>query len=101
MALTLFFLDHPDVNGLFNVGSGQARSWNAVARALFAATGQPGVVDYTAMPDELRGKYQYYTCADMTKLKAAGCRVGGTPLAEAVDDYVQNYLDPGAYLEAD
>ena len=101
VALTLFFLDHPEVNGLFNVGSGQARSWNAVARALFAATGQPGVIDYVAMPDDLQGKYQYYTCADMTKLNAAGCMAECTPLAEAVGDYVQNYLHPGAYLEAD
>ena len=101
VALTLFFLDHPTVNGLFNVGSGQARSWNAVARALFAATGQPGVIDYIAMPDELRDKYQYYTCADMTKLKAAGGTLRCTLLEAAVQDYVRNYLRTGAYLESD
>ena len=101
VALTLFFLDHPAVNGLFNIGTGQARSWNAVARALFAATGHAGVIDYIAMPDELRDKYQYYTCADMTKLQAAGCTWRCTPLEEAVADYVRNYLRTGVCLEAD
>jgi ADP-L-glycero-D-manno-heptose 6-epimerase len=101
VAMTLFFLDHPEVNGLFNIGTGQARAWKDVAGALFAAAGKPGTIEYIPMPDDLQGKYQYYTCADMTKLQAAGCEVRCTPLEEAVDDYVQNYLRPGAFLEAD
>ena len=97
--MTLFFLDHPDLNGLYNIGTGQARSWNDVAGALFAATGQPGVIDYIDMPSELRGKYQYYTCADTAKLKTVGAPAAAFTLEEAVADYVQNYLAKAAYLE--
>ncbi len=100
-AMTLFFLDHPQFNGLYNIGTGQSRSWNDVAGALFAATGQPGVIDYIAMPDELQGKYQYYTCADTAKLNAAGAPGATFTLEEAVADYVRHHLATGACLEAD
>ncbi|MBL0715803.1 MAG: ADP-glyceromanno-heptose 6-epimerase [Desulfosarcina sp.] len=100
-AMTLFFLEHPEVSGLFNIGTGQARTWNDVAGALFAATAKPGEIDYIPMPEELQGQYQYYTCADMAKLQASGCEVAGTSLEDAVADYVQNYLGPEAFLASD
>ncbi len=98
-AMTLFFLDHPEINGLYNIGTGRARSWNDVAGALFAATDLPEAIDYIDMPEELQGKYQYYTCADMTKFKNAGGPGTVFTLEAAVNDYVRNYLAVDAYLE--
>jgi ADP-L-glycero-D-manno-heptose 6-epimerase len=98
VAMTLFFLDHPAIGGIFNIGTGRARSWNDVAAALFQAAKQPLDIDYIPMPEALRGKYQYYTCADLTKLQAAGWTTACRPLEEAVDDYVRHYLAPEAYL---
>ncbi len=100
-AMTLFFLDHPEINGLFNIGTGEARSWNGVARALFAATGQTAAIDYIDMPHELRGKYQYYTCADTAKLEAVGAPGAAFTLEAAVADYVQNYLATASHLAAE
>ena len=98
VAMTLYFLERPEIGGLFNIGTGRAQSWNDVAAALFKAAGRPLNIDYIPMPAELRGKYQYYTCADLTKLQAAGWSTPCRPLAEAVDDYVRHYLAPDATL---
>ena len=84
-----------DVGGVFNVGTGQARTWNALARGVFAAMGREPQIEYVDMPDTLRGKYQYYTCADLKKLEARGCDVGFRPLEDGITDYVQNYLMKG------
>ena len=101
VAMTLFFLDHPEINGLFNIGTGKARTWTDVAGALFAAAGQPGNIEYIPMPDGLQSNYQYYTCADISKLQTVGCTHRCMALEGAVADYVRNYLCSGAYLEAD
>lgn len=92
--MTLFFLDHPEVNGIFNIGGGEARTWNEVAAALFQATGKPVDIEYIPMPEGLRGKYQYYTCADMTKLRIAGCAHAPMTLETAVGEYATDYLKP-------
>ena len=96
--MTLFFLDNPDVGGLFNIGTGCARSWDDLAKAVFAAMGKAPAIDYVDMPETLRDKYQYFTQADIAKLRAAGCTTSTTPLEEAVKDYVQNYLMKDEYL---
>lgn len=96
--LTLALAENPDVGGLYNVGSGEANTWLTLARALFAALGREPKIEFIPMPEELRGKYQYYTRADITRLRAACPQVALTPLAEAVRDYVQNYLVPGRHL---
>ena len=96
--MTLFFLDNPDLGGLYNIGAGAARSWNDLAGAVFAAMGREPVIDYVDMPDALRDKYQYFTQADISKLRDAGCAVPTTPLEDAVKDYVQNYLMKDDYL---
>jgi ADP-L-glycero-D-manno-heptose 6-epimerase len=98
VAMSLFFLDRPDLAGIFNVGTGQARSWNDLAAAVFAAMGRPAAIDYIEMPDILRDKYQYYTCAEMAKLRAAGYDRPTMPMEEAVQDYVQKYLAQGQHL---
>ncbi len=92
VALTLHFLEHPEVSGLFNCGTGQARSWNDLAHAVFAAMGREPNIHYIDMPAELQGKYQYFTQADMAKAKRTGYDTPFTSLEDGVKDYVQEYL---------
>ena len=96
--MTLFFLDNPKVNGLFNIGTGKARSWNDMVKAIFAAMDKGVNIEYIEMPENLRSQYQYFTEADMTKLSNAGYKKQTTTLETAVKDYVQNYLRTGEYL---
>jgi ADP-L-glycero-D-manno-heptose 6-epimerase len=96
--MTLFFLEHLESNGIFNIGTGQARSWNDLANALFMALGKPANISYLDMPEHIRPRYQYYTCAENAKLKAAGYGKAATTLEEAIKDYVQGYLLPGKHL---
>ena len=98
VAMTLFFLDRPEVCGLFNVGTGQARSWNDLARALFAAMDREVNIEIIEMPDAIRKQYQYHTCAEIGKIQAAGYTRPLLPLAQAVHDYVTGYLIPGKHL---
>lgn len=84
--------------GLFNVGSGTARTWLDLAQAIFAALGREPRIEFVDMPVELRDRYQYHTCADVTKLRASGYVARFTPLEDAVKDYVQQYLLPGRFL---
>lgn len=96
--MTLFFLDNPDANGIYNVGTGVARSWNDVAAALFQAMAKEGTIEYFDMPESLCDKYQYHTCANIGKLRAAGCTHVCMSLEESIADYVRNYLAPGRRL---
>lgn len=96
--MTLFFLENNHAAGLFNVGSGVANTWNNLAAAIFGALGKSPEIDYVEMPDSIKDKYQYYTCAHMSKIRKAGYTKGVTPLADAVKDYVTNYLVSGKRL---
>ena len=96
--MTLFFYDNPDVNGIYNVGTGSARSWNDLAKAVFAAMGREPKIEYIDMPGHLKGKYQYFTQADISKIKYAGYANPITKMEDAVKDYVQNYLAKDEYL---
>ncbi len=87
-----WLLEHPEINGIFNLGRGQAQSWNELARAVFAAMEKPLALDYIDMPEAIREKYQYFTQADMNRLKARGCPAQSSNLADSVADYVRNYL---------
>jgi ADP-L-glycero-D-manno-heptose 6-epimerase len=98
VAMTLFFQDHPEINGLFNVGSGKARSWNDLAGALFGALNREPVIEYIEMPDSIRDQYQYHTCAEMGKIRDAGYSQPTLSLEDAVSDYVNHYLIPGKHL---
>jgi ADP-L-glycero-D-manno-heptose 6-epimerase len=93
--MTIHFADGaPAAGGLYNLGSGEANTWLTLARAIFAALGREPNIEFIDMPEVLRGKYQYYTRADISKLRATGYTRPLTPLGEAVRDYVQNYLGP-------
>ncbi len=97
--MTLHFAETaPTAGGLYNLGSGEANTWLALTRALFAALGREPAINFIDMPEILRGKYQYFTQADIGKLRATGYQRPMTPLAEAVRDYVQNHLVPNRKL---
>jgi ADP-L-glycero-D-manno-heptose 6-epimerase len=90
--MMLWLFDHPAVNGLFNIGSGRARSFADLAAAVYAALGREPRIDYVDTPAEIRDKYQYFTEARMERLRAAGYDRPVTPLEDGVRDYVQCYL---------
>ena len=94
----LWLLDTPDVSGLFNLGTGVARSYLDLAHAVCDAAGMPRRVEFVPMPDALRGQYQSYTCADMTRLRDAGYGGQFTPLEEGVRRYVSLLGSPDPYL---
>ena len=95
----LWLYDHPDISGLFNVGSGQARSYNDLARAMFTAAGKPARIEYIDMPDSLRARYQNFTEARMERLRQAGYTTPFTSLEDGVTAYITNYLaKPDPYV---
>jgi len=94
----MYFYKHPEVGGIYNIGTGKAQSWNEVARAMFKALKCEGEIEYVEMPEILKGKYQYFTEADLKKLRKAGCKHEFMTLEQSVADYVQNYLLKEAYL---
>ncbi|MFZ4525299.1 MAG: ADP-glyceromanno-heptose 6-epimerase [Chlorobium sp.] len=89
--IMLWLLENP-VAGIFNVGSGEARSFKDLATATFLALGKQPVIDYVPMPETLRDKYQYYTCADITKLRQAGFVESLVSIEDGILEYVQRYL---------
>ena len=79
--------------GIFNVGTGQARSFRDLVTAMFGALGRPPEIEYVDMPVAIRDRYQYFTQANVEKLRRAGYNGGFTPLEEAVSRYVGRHLD--------
>ncbi len=98
VAVTVDLAQKTGGGGLFNIGSGVPKTWLALAHAIFAALGREPAIDFIEMPESLRPKYQYFTCADLTKLRAAGHSTAFMALEEAVRDYVRNYLMPNRKL---
>jgi ADP-L-glycero-D-manno-heptose 6-epimerase len=96
--MTLHLAGSEKAGGLYNVGSGVARTWVDLGRAIFSALRSEPEIEFIDMPESIRGQYQYYTCADISKLRRTGYRRKQTPLEEAVHDYVTNYLVPGRRL---
>ena len=89
--MTLFFLDRKDKNGIYNVGSGKARTWNDLVAALFKSMGEPLNIEYINLPKHLKDKYQYFTEARLEKIKNAGYNKTITLLENGVNEYV-DYL---------
>ncbi len=88
----LWLLDNPEVSGLFNLGSGRARSFAELAGAVFAALDQPEQIKYVVTPKALRERYQYFTEAKMNRLTEAGYQAPFTPLEHGVAHYLRDYL---------
>lgn len=91
--ITVWLYDNPNVNGIFNCGTGKARTWVDLAKAIFAGMRKEPIIEFVEMPLHLQDKYQYHTEAEMSKLRNAGCDIKFLPLEEAVEDYVRTYLD--------
>ncbi|MGH9468187.1 MAG: ADP-glyceromanno-heptose 6-epimerase [Terriglobales bacterium] len=89
VALTAWFYDHPQASGLYNLGSGRARTWNDLVALVFAAIDRPPQVEYIPMPENVRAAYQYDTCADLSRLRAAGCTLAPRSLEDGVREYMQ------------
>jgi ADP-L-glycero-D-manno-heptose 6-epimerase len=91
--VVMWLLSAPSVSGIFNVGTGNARSFRDLMLAAYAALGRPPNIRYVDMPPSIRDSYQYFTQADVGRLQHAGYNGGFTALEEAVGQYVKGYLD--------
>ena len=89
----MWLLATPSVSGIFNVGTGKARSFKDVMLAAHAALGAAPKIEYVEMPEAIRGSYQYFTQAEVDRLQRAGYNGGFTGLEQAVETYVKGYLD--------
>jgi ADP-L-glycero-D-manno-heptose 6-epimerase len=97
-----WFLQHPEANGIFNVGTGQARTWNDLANAVFTAMGREPDIRYVPLPEALKASYQYHTQADLTRLRAVGCDVPFRSLERGVSEYVREHLmQPDPWLRSE
>jgi ADP-L-glycero-D-manno-heptose 6-epimerase len=90
--VVLWFLYHPEVNGIFNLGTGKARTYKEMAEAVFYAVDKKPRIEYVPTPETIRGSYQYFKEADISKLKNVGCDVPFHSLEDGVEEYVRNYL---------
>jgi ADP-L-glycero-D-manno-heptose 6-epimerase len=88
----IWLYENPSVNGLFNIGTGKARSFKDLATSTFKANGKEPKINYIDMPESLRDKYQYYTQAEMSKLREAGYTKPFTELEDGITKYVKDYL---------
>jgi ADP-L-glycero-D-manno-heptose 6-epimerase len=89
----MWLLATPSVSGLFNVGTGKARSFRDLMTAAYAAFGAKPNIEYIDMPEAIRGSYQYFTEADVDRLQRAGYNGGFIALEDAVETYVKSFLD--------
>jgi ADP-L-glycero-D-manno-heptose 6-epimerase len=92
-----FLLTNPSKTGIFNLGTGKARTWNDIAKSMFACVGKKENVEYIEMPDYLKPKYQYFTQAKMDSLRNAGFTKPFSELEDSVKDYC-GYLKNKSYL---
>ena len=93
VAIIMWLLDNDSVSGLFNCGTGKARSFADLARAVYTALGKEPNIEFVDTPEDIRDKYQYFTEAKMDKIRQAGYNGNATSLEDGVADYVQNFLD--------
>ncbi|MBC7922059.1 MAG: ADP-glyceromanno-heptose 6-epimerase [Ferruginibacter sp.] len=96
--VAVFLMHHRRNSGIYNLGSGQARTFLDLARITFRAAHRPEQIDFVDTPADIRDKYQYYTQANVNKLRSIGYAAPFRTLEEGVTDYVRNYLSPGKYL---
>lgn len=96
--ITLFFLQSHDINGIFNVGTGKAQTWIELVTAIFNALEKPVQIEFIDMPEEIKNKYQYFTEANLNKLRSHGYNAPIMDVQNGVTDYVKNYLLKNAYL---
>lgn len=96
--ILLYFMETRPKSGIFNLGTGKARSFNALAKACFKAIGAESKIEYIDTPEDIRDTYQYYTESQMSKLRKSGYKKEFTSLEDGIEDYVTNFLNPKRYL---
>jgi ADP-L-glycero-D-manno-heptose 6-epimerase len=96
-AVCYWLMQHTIASGLYNLGTGKARTFEDLVKATFAGMGKTPLIEYIDIPEDIRDRYQYFTEADMSKLTAAGYHEPFHSLEEGVGDYVKNYLLKNAY----
>lgn len=89
----IWFWEHPETAGIHNLGCGKAHTWNQLAHGIFHALGMKPNIEYFDMPESLRDQYQYWTEADLTKLRKTGYKQVFSSLNSGIKDYVQNHLE--------
>lgn len=98
LKVLIYFMQHRKNSGLYNLGTGTARSFKDLSLAVFQSLGMPPHIEFVDTPEDIRDTYQYFTQADTSRLLAAGYHGGFTSLEVAVDDYVRHYLNEANYL---
>lgn len=94
----IYLMHHRKNSGIYNLGTGHARTWNDLANAIFSALKMPVNIEYIDIPEDIRDTYQYFTEADMSKLRSIGYTREFTSIEDGVNDYVRNYLTSHAYM---
>lgn len=96
--MCIWLMEHQHANGLYNAGTGHARTFKDLVKAIFNTLSLPEHIEYIDTPEDIRDKYQYYTEADMNKLKQAGYNTPIYSLEEGVKEYINDYLKTGSYF---
>jgi ADP-L-glycero-D-manno-heptose 6-epimerase len=94
----MFLMTHRKHSGIYNLGSGKARTFNHLVEAIFLALNKTPNISFIDTPIDIRDKYQYFTEANMAKLKSIGYTTNFTSIEEGVTDYVKNYLIPNTRI---
>ncbi len=95
---SLFFIDNREASGIFNIGTGNPRTWNDMMRSIFKAVGKEEKIEYIDMPEQIKGQYQYHTKSEIEKLRRAGFKEEFMSLEESIEDYIKNYLIGHKYI---
>ena len=90
--IIMFIYKNKSINGIFNAGTGIARSFNDIAKTIFSILGKKENIQYIDMPENIRNSYQYFTQADVKKIRSAGYKETFLSLEESIQDYIKNYL---------
>lgn len=92
----MFFINHRKDSGIYNVGSGEAQTYLRLTKAVFKSMKLNEKIGFVDTPDDLRGKYQYYTCANIQKLRSIGYKEPFLSIEEGIENYISKYLISGS-----
>ncbi len=93
----LFLMHQRKNSGIYNLGTGEARTWNDLAESIFKAMNLPKNIEYIDIPEDIKEKYQYFTEANMNKLRSIGYTKPFTKIEAAIEDYIKNYISTNTY----
>ncbi len=96
--MTVFFYENKKPTGIYNVGTGEPHTFNQLVNAVFDALGLKAQIEYIDMPDDIKNQYQYFTKADISKIRKAGYSKPASDFNSTIKNYVRNYIQPGKFL---